>query len=159
LEPFKIRTSISKKEYTMLVMKKSFRKPIILIAQLICIGFLVFYILIITNLVKFDKEPLMPLLFALYGIFYPLFMWRWASKNYDASNTMHIEWEYEFAEDHINHSSALTTSSMKWETITKAEEINGFLLLYMDAVLAMVINKDRFSEEQLQFIRQRLKRK
>lgn len=155
-----VENLISQKEVRRVAINVFYKKPsslIILCAGILCL------ILACTGFVTFKKEDLVRdcfiLFFIVLNLIMPFFLVRGADQQYNSSVILKAPIRYIFDEDKIAYQGNSIEGSYNWDIITRYSEMKNLLLLYFSAQQITFIKTDSLTEEQLNFIKSKIKAK
>lgn len=142
------RIQISLKDYRILVLRLSFRSPIILYCIFLGVGFLV------AGILSSNENQLFVFAIGIVFISFPFLSFLLAKRNYDSSKNLKEAVLYEFNLDNIIIKGESFNSTMRWSSLYKVKELNNWILLYTSKNIALCIPKSGFdSDAELQAIK------
>jgi uncharacterized membrane protein len=160
MDNFTITTLFTKKDYIKFLYRRVYRNPVIIFVTLVGLFLLVTPVLKIFGLVIYDsKTPYTDLITGLFLILTPIVAVLIIAKGHSSSPSMQHEVTYTFGEEGVFAKGLTFESNLKWAHIIKTKEIKKYLLLYSSTKLVNFIAKDKLSEEEIQFIKSKVKKK
>jgi len=106
----------------------------------------------------FDTEaPMFPFLIATINILLPFSVLGYAQKHFASNLTLQRSFKFVFDDEKISYFAEGDQGQLNWEYVIKYSCINNFLLIYISNVSAYLIKTDELSDEQLNFIKSKIK--
>lgn len=150
MKTIQIKSEIELKKYINLVYTLTYKKPYILLITLIGIVLLILSILYFTGLYEASSPPYFHLIFGLFmTVVLPYSIYRSATKNFDSNQRLSEEITYEFDHELIHIKGESFQAELTWPKSYKVLELNSWILIYQNKLVANIIPKDSFSTEQL----------
>ncbi|HYE56167.1 MAG TPA: YcxB family protein [Chitinophagaceae bacterium] len=158
MEPFTVRTTISQKEYTGIVMRKTFKNFFVILVTVSGIFMVVMSAIALIRGMKTESAstPVMQLGLGIFFSLLPVFTRLGAVRTYRSTPKLQQENEYTFTNEGIVIKGNTKDSTAAWSTIVKREELGNFILLFFNKTHAEIIRKDILTKEQLYFIRMKV---
>lgn len=160
MTPFTVTNSISKSAYAKLSLRLTYQKPISIF--LLVVGGIMFsyamFSLLGVEVIGALKEPSMfQLIFGTLFLLMPIMVFFQARKNYDTQPRLHHPITYTFTESELRTEGNGFSGNSSWSSFTKRQEIGKFILLYVSKSAAEILDTSLFTNDQLQFIRSKVK--
>lgn len=152
--------TITKKEFRRIMMKSFYPKPTsqillyigILAALLVCTGVL--------SLNSSDKIQNYGLIFLMVlNLFMPFYLVWYADQQYNTSTILKGSLRFVFDDEKISFQGDGIEGAYDWNKIIKYAEMKHFLLLYFSARQISFLKTNGLTEEQLNFIKSKIKAK
>ena len=159
MENFTVSTLLTKDDYTRCLFRTTYRKPgniVTTIAGVVFIGISVYLSM------RSGRDYSDFLTIAIPGIFLivsPVIQVFIARKNTFKNPALQFNVEYTFGDEGIGVKGISFESSFAWLHIFKVQEDREFLLLYLNKRGAYFIKKDVFTQQQIDFIKSKVKRR
>ena len=155
----KIRSKISFSDYLKLCYTLTYKNRANIVVSLIALSILLFSLqyFFTGRPALLGRGPIISLLIFV-GLFTliqtPLLVYFAAKKNYQTSQKIRDEIEYEFTKERFAMTGNSFTSEMGWDTIYKIHELDRWFLIYQNGMVANPISKRDLSAEQVDSLRQ-----
>jgi hypothetical protein len=156
MQEFIIKNSISRAEYSNLILKRAYKQPMYKVLTVAGILMLCVAILASFNLIEMQDAsdpPIFQFLMGLFVLALPFLTKIQAGKIYDRSQILKGEVTYTFSDLEIHSQGLEFSNTNSWNLIIKRQEIGNYILLFTDISSAIILNKKNLSPEQLNFIR------
>jgi hypothetical protein len=160
MESFTVSTLLTKEDYTKCLLRQTYKKPATIIVGLIGLAFVAFNIVLFTLFPSpGDAYPNpAPAIFGLFIIASPFLQVIIARKNTFKNPALQFPVEYNFTDDGLNIKGISFQASFAWMHIASVKEDNDFLLLFSNKTVAYFIKKNSLTNEQIDFIKSKVKR-
>lgn len=141
------RIQISLKDYRTLILRLSFRSPIILYCIFLGAG------LLVAGILSSNENQLFVFAIGIVFISFPFVSFLMAKRNYDSSKNLKETVLYEFNLNNIIITGESFNSTLRWSSLYKVKELKNWILLYTSKNIALCIPKSGFvSEAELQAV-------
>jgi len=158
MESIRVESKIELKNYINLMYRLTYKKPMIIFITFIGTVMLIISIMHFLGLYNAGGPPYFQLIFGLFVTgFLPFSVYRSATKSYTSNLRLSEGITYEFDSDLIRIKGDSFNSELTWPKTYKVLELNDWILIYQNKLVANVIPKNSFSSEQLTEFRQLVK--
>jgi hypothetical protein len=158
MEPFTISTILTKKEYTNILFKEIYKRPFYIILTIAGIGIAIMSALELVGAFNFHEESLfLKLGIGILLVLTPSVAVLIQKRNYYSNPANRQEITYTFCQEEVRVVKITSDSRIKWDHFIKFRQLNGFLLLYTNSKNAFFIKEDKLTQEQLVFIKSKIK--
>jgi hypothetical protein len=138
---------INQKEYRSLMLKLTYRNPIVLYVNIICLNILMASV-INSNYNVISVTAL------IFLIIIPVTTIFQSTKTFSDNKMIKEPLTYDFTSNQILITGETFTSSIRWNSLYKIKELNNWFLLYNDKTSMIVVPKKSFNNlEEVQTIR------
>ena len=160
METFTITTLLTKKDYTDYLFKEIYKKPLSILETFLGLALIVTTCLDLFHITGiYDDQPFLELGLGILLLVSPTISVLIARKSYYSNPSLSHDISYTFGEDDIKVKGLTFDSTLKWNHIVKLREFNGFLLLQSSKKSANFIKKDKLTQAQLDFIKDKVRQK
>jgi YcxB-like protein len=160
MDNFTITTLFTKKDYTKFLYTRVYKNPFLIIITLIGAFLLMLLILNFFGIVGYDsKSPYIDLVMSFFLLLTPVITVLTVAKVYYSNPSLQHEITYIFGEEGISVKGLNFENVLKWPYMIKLKETKKYLLLYSSKKLVNFIAKDKLTEQQIQFIKSKIKNK
>lgn len=154
-----IKTKLKFDKYLKLMFILTYRKPSIIILTSIGVLMLISASMTLFGVVdSYYKEGVSPkppiaeiIIGFMFIIIFPLMTYLNARKMFSSSGRLQEEITYEFSDDRIKITGETFKSEMDWTKTYKVLELNDWILIYQNRIVANVIPKELFGDNLNEF--------
>lgn len=154
----KVKTSVSFKEYAKLLLKLTYRKPIMIVIVFVAFAMLVWIITAGLNIINIPQPTIYQYItLGLITVVQPLVIYHTIWNNYHSSSHLkeRLEMELDFTHIHITGESFYT--KLTWQKTYKVVELKNWFLIYQNNLSAVIIPKKSFADNQIEEFKKLLK--
>ncbi|MEO1011811.1 MAG: YcxB family protein [Bacteroidota bacterium] len=151
MEKIRIESKLTSTEYIRLMFRLTYKRPIFIFITVVGLIMLVSSALYFLGLfTAMDRPPYFQLGFGLFALFFlPFSVYRSAKRNFDSHKRLKEKIIYVFDEEKISISGDSFASEMDWPQTHKVLELNNWILIYQNKLVANVIPKKAFKNNDL----------
>ncbi|MBL7859246.1 MAG: YcxB family protein [Cyclobacteriaceae bacterium] len=135
------RVQITFNDYRLLYLKLTLKNPIVIYCGFLGLSFL------IAALLNPTENALTGIAIGFVFILIPSVSIFQAKRNYNLNKNLREEIVYEFNVDNIIITGKTFKSTQRWSSLFKIKEMNDWILLYTDKIVAICVPKSAFSSE------------
>ena len=160
MEAFSVITQLTKEQYSRLVLRQTYKQ--VYVRYLTIVGVIIFLtsILELLHIIHiYSETPVFQFIFGLLVLTFPLLIMSQSKKAYDSNQKLQHDIKYTFREENINIQTFSSYGTFDWSNIIKTEEIGNYLFLYSGKTAAEIIEINKLSKEQLDYIKSKGRKK
>lgn len=155
MEDFTVTTTLTKEEYRKVFFLGYYKKPFIIIINLLGIYFLIMAIKDYQNIIDVSWEGFC----GLYFLLLPLIIVFRHVNQFSLNEAKYANVTYTFGESGLKLQGFEFTSNFSWSHIIKYKELGNFLVLYHTKRLGNYVDKANLTSAQLSFIKSKVLRR
>lgn len=160
MENFTISTQMTAKEYAKAMLIGAYKKPTFIFINFMGLYLLTTVILDHLEVIDYYTDSLpIELFWGVLFLFFPVIIVLIAIRQFNSNPAFRNAINYTFSETGLAVDGETCKSEYAWSHFVKQKEAGKFLVLFQSRQFASYVDKTKLTEEQLQFIKGKVKRK
>jgi hypothetical protein len=153
MQPFTVFIQLTPEDLVRTYLRIVFRRPLVILFTLMAIACLMIRGVDVLTPVDPLVVELIPWPFVLFPVVILIMNVIRANTTFKQSPRLRDGVEYQFSEDELRGKAVDSEWTYKWSAFVKSKETSRYLLLYPTKRSFEILPKEKFTEEQLNFIR------
>jgi hypothetical protein len=150
MEQITLESQLTLRDYTILVINQTLKKPIIIFLFIIGIPMIVSTILYYLDLFPYySSPPIFPLFMGIFILLLPVITCFQARRHYRTNKRLSELMAYEISNDQIHVQGESFNSTYNWEKINRIEINKKWILIYHSNATANIIRRKDFMKNEV----------
>jgi len=160
MEDFTIKTRLTTKEYAKVMFVGLYKKPAFIFATLLGFYFITTVVLDYLDIIDYyTNTPLFEIVCGIFLLLAPTLIVLIAVRQFASNPSFQNEITYSFSDSGVAIQGLTFKNELLWAHIIKQKELSRFLILYHTNKLGNFIDKTKLTEDQLNFIKSKVRQK
>lgn len=160
MEDFSITTRLTTKDYTNVMFIGLYKRPVFILATIVALfvlAELVFYYFFDNT--YFEETPWVEIGSSLFLLLFPSVIVFVSVRQLKSNPSLLDDMHYTFGENGVAVQGLTFKGESEWTHFIKYKEIGNYVMLYQTKRLGNFIDKSKLTDEQLEFIKSKVKKK